>query len=126
MWKCRSRKCRTPPPAQCTMYASRMMTRITTTSQKKNTTIPGMTSPATLLGLAPASSYPRPPGLSAPACGGVRWGQGAPTPLGPGELRASGTGDNKVMGSVADDPATDRAREWLGVARGGGRAVGLV
>ena len=36
-----------------------------TTSQKKNTTIPGMTYPATLLGLATASSYPAPPGLSA-------------------------------------------------------------
>jgi hypothetical protein len=44
------------------------MTRITTTSQKKNTTIPGMTYPATLLGLATASSYPAPSGLSA---GGV-------------------------------------------------------
>jgi hypothetical protein len=47
------------------MYASRMMTRITTTSQKKNTTIPGMTYPATLLDLATASSYPAPPVLSA-------------------------------------------------------------
>jgi hypothetical protein len=43
------------------------MTRMTTTSQKKNTTIPGMTYPATLLGLATASSYPAPPGLSAAA-----------------------------------------------------------
>jgi hypothetical protein len=38
---------------------------MTTTSQKKNTTIPGMTYPATLLGLATASSYPAWPGLSA-------------------------------------------------------------
>jgi hypothetical protein len=54
-----------PPPAQCTMNASRMMARMTTTNQKKNTTIPGMAYPATLLALATASSYPAPPGLSA-------------------------------------------------------------
>jgi hypothetical protein len=51
------------------MYASRMMTRMTTTNQKKNTTIPGMTYPATLLVLATASSYPAPPGLSATSSG---------------------------------------------------------
>jgi hypothetical protein len=51
------------------------MTRITTTSQKKNTTIPGMTYPATLLDLATASSYPAPPGLS--ATGMVRRGVAA-------------------------------------------------
>jgi hypothetical protein len=38
-------------------------------------------------------------------------------------LRASGTGDNKVMGSVADDPATDRPREWLALPGGGIRPV---
>ena len=55
----------TPPPAQCTMDASRMMIRMMTTNQKKNTTIPGMVCPATVLALATASSYPAPPGLSA-------------------------------------------------------------
>jgi hypothetical protein len=42
-----------------------MMTRITTTNQKKNTTIPGMAYPATVLALATASSYQAPPDLSA-------------------------------------------------------------
>jgi hypothetical protein len=41
-----------------------MMTRITTTNQKKNTTIPGIAYPATDLALATASSYPAPPELS--------------------------------------------------------------
>jgi len=62
--KCPSRRFRTPPPAQCTINARRMMTRITTTSQKKNTTIPGIAYPATDLALATASSYPAPPDLS--------------------------------------------------------------
>jgi hypothetical protein len=50
--------------AQFTMNASRMMARITTTNQKKNTTIPGMAYPATVLGLATASGYSAPPELS--------------------------------------------------------------
>ena len=54
----------------------------------------------------------------APAAAG--W---AARPLGPGELRASGTGDNKGMGSVTDDPATDRPREWLALPGGGIRPV---
>jgi hypothetical protein len=41
------------------------MTRMTTTTQKKNTTIAGMAYPATVLALATASSYPAPPVLSA-------------------------------------------------------------
>src|SRR5262249_21138406 len=36
---------------------------------------------------------------------------------------ASGTGDNRGMGSVADDPATDRPREWLALPGGGIRPV---
>jgi hypothetical protein len=56
--KCPSRRFRTPPPAQCTMNARRMMTRITTTNQKKNTTIPGMAYPATVLALATAFQLP--------------------------------------------------------------------
>lgn len=39
------------------------MARITTTSQKKNTTIPGIAYPATLLALATAASYPPRPDL---------------------------------------------------------------
>ena len=61
--KCPSRRSSTPPPAQCTIYASRMMARITTTSQKKSTTIPGMPYPATVLALTTGSSYPAPPVL---------------------------------------------------------------
>jgi len=41
------------------------MTRITTTNQKKNTTIPGIAYPATVLALATDSSYPAPSELSA-------------------------------------------------------------
>jgi hypothetical protein len=37
---------------------------MTTTNQKKNTTIPGMAYPATVLALATASSYPTLPDLS--------------------------------------------------------------
>jgi len=39
------------------------MARITTTTQKKNTTMPGMAYPATVLALATATSYPPPPDL---------------------------------------------------------------
>jgi hypothetical protein len=45
------------------MNASKMMARITTTTQKKNTTMPGMAYPATVLALATATSYPSPPDL---------------------------------------------------------------
>ncbi len=38
------------------------MARITTINQKKNTTIPGMAYPATVLALAMGSSYPDSPG----------------------------------------------------------------
>jgi hypothetical protein len=47
---------------------------MTTTNQKKNTTIAGIAYPPTVLALATAFSYPAPPGLSAtgilggPAC----------------------------------------------------------
>ena len=61
--KCPSLRSSVPPPAQCTMYASRMMARITTTNQKKNTTMPGIAYPATLLALATGANYPPPPGL---------------------------------------------------------------
>jgi hypothetical protein len=40
------------------MNASKMMARITTTIQKKNTMMPGMAYPATVLALATATSYP--------------------------------------------------------------------
>jgi hypothetical protein len=40
-----------------------MMARIMTTIQKKNTMMPGMAYPATVLALATATSYPRTPDL---------------------------------------------------------------
>jgi hypothetical protein len=40
------------------------MAKITTTNQKKNTTMPGMAYPATVLALATGPSYPVPPDLS--------------------------------------------------------------
>jgi hypothetical protein len=40
------------------MNASRMMAKMTMTTQKKNTTMPGMAYPATVLALATAVSYP--------------------------------------------------------------------
>src|SRR5262249_13561137 len=61
--KCPTLRWSTPPPAQCTMDASKMMARMTTTTQKKNTTMPGMAYPATVLALATAASYPPPPNL---------------------------------------------------------------
>jgi hypothetical protein len=61
--KCPSLRLSTPPPAQCTMNASKMMARITTTTQKKNTMMPGMAYPAMVLALATAASYPPPPDL---------------------------------------------------------------
>lgn len=57
--KCPSLRLRIPPPALCTTQASKMMAKITTTSQKKNNTIPGIAYPATLLVLATSASYPR-------------------------------------------------------------------
>src|ERR1700709_1428867 len=61
--KCPSLRLSTPPPARCTMYASKMMARITTTSQKKNTMTPGMAYPDIVLALAMATRYPPPPDL---------------------------------------------------------------
>src|SRR5262244_1059570 len=56
--KCPSLRLSTPPPAQCTINASRMMARMTTTTQKKNTTMPGMAYPAMVLALATVPRYP--------------------------------------------------------------------
>ena len=53
------------------------MTRITTTNQKKNTTIPGIAYPATVLALATDSSYPAQPELSAIAYGASPGGSAA-------------------------------------------------
>ena len=61
--KCPSLRLSCPPPAQCTMNASRMMARMMTTNQKKNTMMPGMAYPATVLVLATAASYPQQPDL---------------------------------------------------------------
>ena len=54
--KCPSLTLNSPPPAKCTIHASKMMARIATTTQKKNTTMPGMAYPATVL--ATANSLP--------------------------------------------------------------------
>src|ERR1700730_12551479 len=54
------------------MNARRMMTRMVTTNQKKNTTIPGIAYPATALALATASSYPAPDGLAGAGVGSRR------------------------------------------------------
>lgn len=56
--KCPSLRLRTPPPAQWTMNASRMIARTATTIQKKNTTIPGTAYPATVLALATGRQLP--------------------------------------------------------------------
>jgi hypothetical protein len=61
--KCPSLRLSAPPPAQCTIIASRMMATMTTTNQKKNTMMLGMAYPATVLDLATAVSYPLPPDL---------------------------------------------------------------
>jgi hypothetical protein len=63
--KCPSLTWRTPPPAQCTMYASRMIARMAMTTQKKNTMMPGTACPAIVLVLATAASYPLFSGLLA-------------------------------------------------------------
>jgi hypothetical protein len=42
------------------MNASKMIARMTTTTQKNNTMIPGIAYPATVLALATAASYPPP------------------------------------------------------------------
>jgi hypothetical protein len=56
--KCPSRRLSTPPPAQCTMNASRMMARMTMTIQMKNSAMPGMAYPATDLALATGPQLP--------------------------------------------------------------------
>lgn len=48
------------------MNASRMMAKMTATSQKKNMTMPGMAYPATSLVLATAPGYPAQPDLFRP------------------------------------------------------------
>ena len=58
------------------MNASRMMAKIMTTSQKKNTTIPGMAYPATSLVLATTPGYPARPDL----CGTVGTPNSSPDP----------------------------------------------
>src|SRR6266851_10352840 len=52
-----------PPPAQCTIQASRMMARMITTSHIKNNAIPGMAYPLMVLVLATTASYPPMPDL---------------------------------------------------------------
>ncbi len=52
-----------PPPAQCTIQASRMMARMIRTSHAKNNAIPGMAYPLMVLVLATTASYPPMPDL---------------------------------------------------------------
>ena len=59
--KCPSRTFPTPPPAQCTSRAKRMMATMHTTSQKKKMTIPGIAYPPIVLARAMAPGYPDPP-----------------------------------------------------------------
>ena len=66
--KCPSLRLSSPPPAQWTMNASKMMAKITTTNQKKNTMMPGIAYPATVLALATPASYPQPRDLFSAAC----------------------------------------------------------
>jgi hypothetical protein len=67
--KCPSLMWSTPPPAQCTMNASKMMAKIAMTTQMKNTIMLGTACPATVLALATAPSYPPPPDLFTSAPG---------------------------------------------------------
>ena len=64
--------CAMPPPAQCTIQASRMMARMIRTSHAKNSTIPGMAYPAMVLVLATAASYPPMPDLIGRLTDGLR------------------------------------------------------
>jgi hypothetical protein len=54
--KCPSLRSSMPPPARCTIQASRMRARTISTSQAKNSTTPGMACPPTVLAMA--ASYP--------------------------------------------------------------------
>jgi hypothetical protein len=50
--KCPSLRSSMPPPARCTIQASRMRARTISTSHAKNSTTPGMARPATVLAMA--------------------------------------------------------------------------
>jgi hypothetical protein len=110
--KCPSLRLRTPPPAQCTMNASRMMARITTTIQKRNTTMPGMAYPATVLALATAASYPPPPDLF----GGSIWD--APRP---GRWAARIIGPECAGGVGRPGPSSRPVHWWFAVNAGAER-----
>src|SRR5947209_2435032 len=109
--KCPSRRFRTPPPAQCTINARRMMTRITTTNQKKNTTIPGIAYPATDLALATASSYPAPPDLSFAGRQQHHHGGGRRRVVTEGSSRPSGT-SRAALPFAAKTTSKSRAHLW--------------
>src|SRR5690242_5134446 len=115
------------------MNARRMMTRITTTNQKKNTTIPGIAYPATVLALATDSSYPSPPQLSAILYTFMARRQTARRPLRPASSSRPARAGRRPAGSATpyvypstgvgivhgtnDDPGCRRSR---GSALGGG------
>src|SRR5215472_12992479 len=120
--KCPSLRLSTPPPAQCTMNASRMMARITTTTQKKNTMMPGIAYPATVLDLATAASYPPLPELFSP-CLPARAPRGIASMPSAGDHEAMrGTARRCARPTEGERPAAGlraivlaRAR-WLGLA----------
>ena len=95
----------TPPPTQCTRNASRMMARITTTTQKKNTMMPGMAYPATVLALATATSYPPAPDLfggclpetTTVGVKARRGSWGVPLPMPGGLRRQPNSGRNELI-----------------------------
>src|SRR5260370_4534483 len=79
-----------PPPAQCTIQASRMMARMIRTSHAKNSAIPGMAYPLMVLVLATTASYPPMPdlidGLTEACCAG---GPAAGDPPADGDVAAA-------------------------------------
>jgi len=126
--KCPSLRLSTPPPAQCTMNASRMMARIATTTQKKNTMMPGTAYPATVLALATATSYPPPPDLFSGVNLGIQHGRDEGVPehmrMRPGNRDPSGLGQpaQAAGGGMAVHPGAaaveqDRPADAVPIAR---------
>src|SRR5258708_34053988 len=98
-----------PPPAQCTIQASRMMARMIRTSHAKNSAIPGMAYPLMVLVLATTASYPPMPdlidGLTEACCAG---GPAAGDPPADGDVAAAcQDGGGSAQGRVGA-----RVRRW--------------
>jgi hypothetical protein len=92
-----------PPPAQCTIQASRMMARTIRTSHTKNHTIPGMAYPLMVLVLATTASYPPMPDLIGRRTEGC--GKG-----GPAVSRARIEGASPVLRASVRPPSRLRAK----------------